>query len=280
MTGSTRLNNIASTVRAPYSAPQPTAASPLAPPRNFDSETGAALRLPAPFVPPEFRGSVRDDVTALPAAERVEDSNVRVTVPPFSEASISELFTEANIPASDFASFIEAHAPDESESGGAAELPWIEAFAADAPEPDETWPLDEAGKRLDELTQSLSSLDAARERIEAERLIAEAATPEVPVQMWNEEEWIDIMPTSPADIVPQEELRRSDADNGLAAHETVSGESASLANSVSMESAARALEGLAQRVRAGQVPVPIFPTELGQEAMLAGLLAAMLGWRQ
>ena len=49
---------------------------------------------------------------------------------------------------------------------------------------------------------------------------------------------------------------------------------------MNVETAARALEGLAERVRAGEVRVPAFPSELGQEAMLAGLLASMLGWRQ
>jgi len=234
------------------------------------------LRLPAPFVPREFRATVRSDVTMVPAAERVEESKVIAAASVVGATSISELFTDDASPATDFASFIESHALDESETGGSVELPWIDAFAADVPESEETWPLDEAGKRLDELTQSLSSLDASRERIEAERLSAEATLPdsalpeaavgEAPVQMWNEEEWIDIMPTSPADIAPSTELHRGVRSNDVGQHEALPNGSP---RTHSAESAARALEGLAQRVRAGEVQVPVFPTELGQEAMLA-----------
>ena len=291
MTGSTRLiSTPASSVRTPYSAPQTsahsrtstpqtTAVSHRQPTRNFDPETGVSLRLPAPFVPREFRTTVRTDVTVVPTGERVEAGNAFAMEPSAVAASISELFTEDAVPASDFASFIESHALDESATGGLAELPWIDAFAADAPEPEETWPLDEAGKRLNELTQSLSSLDASRERIEAERLNAEETEPDAPVQMWNEEEWIDIMPTSSAGLAPQDELHRGASHNDeFAKHETIANGLSSV--SVNAESAACALENLAQRVRAGQVHVPLFPTELGQEAMLAGLLASMLGWRQ
>lgn len=291
MTGSTRLiSTPASSVRAPYSAPQTSAHSPASPPlttagshrqptRNFDPETGASLRLPAPFVPREFRATVRSDVTMVPTAERVQGGKAFAIEASVVAASISELFTEDAVPAAGFASFVESHGLDESEIGGSAELPWIDAFAADAAEPEETWPLDDAGKRLDELTQSLSSLDASRGRIEAERLSAGETDPEAPVQMWNEEEWIDIMPTSPADITPPDELRRGVTHNdGSAKHEAFANGSPGIA--VNAESAACALEGLAQRVRAGQVHVPVFPAELGQEAMLAGLLASMLGWRQ
>ena len=299
MTGSTRLTSTASSVRAPYSAPQTLAHSPSSAPqtlahslstarqaatrssgtptRNFDTETGASLRLPAPFVPREFRATTRGDVTMVPAAERVEASNAIAFASTLSATPISELFSDGAPQASDFTSFIETHALDESETGSSAELPWIDTFAADEVDPEETWPLDEAGKRLDELTQSLSSLDASRERIEAERLSAEAAVPDAPVHMWNDEEWIDIMPTSASDSAPQDEVQGGVPVNEVAKQGTVSNGSPRMNNA---ESAACALEGLAQRVRTGELQVPAFSTELGQEAMLAGLLASMLGWRQ
>ena len=152
MTGSTRLiSTPVSSGRAPYSAPQTPTHAPSSTPqtatashrqatRNFDPETGASLRVPAPFVPREFRGMVRHDVTVVPAVERVVASNAITSAPTVAAASISELFTEDAIPGADFASFIESHALDESESGGSVQLPWIDAFAADAPEPEEAWP--------------------------------------------------------------------------------------------------------------------------------------------
>ncbi|MEO7359780.1 MAG: hypothetical protein ABI120_05590, partial [Gemmatimonadaceae bacterium] len=280
---------------APYSAPQ-TAASLLPPARNFDSATGAASRLPMPFVPREFRTTLRADVTVVPVMERVEASSTSATEPVAAANSIALLFNDDVAPAPDFSAFVESHGRDldaeqaidseldDSDSANSAELPWIDAFAADVPESEESWPLGEAGKRLDELTQSLSSLDASRERQQAaERQRAAAdVQAEAKLPMWNEEEWIDIMPTLPVEQVSQENLNRSAAQSGK--HNAVNSANSSAnerpSASVNAESAARELEGLARRVRAGEVQVPEFPTELGTEAMLAGLLASMLGWRQ
>lgn len=284
MTGSTRLHSTpASAARAPYSAPQAVAPS-VTPTRNFDPETGAPLRLPVPFVPREFRARSRADVTILPAVERAEGpiSSELTSVP--NTTSITRRFNDdtaesgqqvevaealateaptAETPSVELLNAVSADAEFPAhESIPSAELPWIDAFAVDTPEPEANWPLGDAGKRLDELTQSLSSLDASRERQQAAELknVEAAATAEPKLPMWNEEEWIDIMPTAP---VTGESLHHESAP--------------SLGNA---ESTARFLEGLAQRIRVGDVHVPASPTELGQEAMLAGLLASMLGWRQ
>ncbi len=301
MTGSTRPSSITrSVVRAPYSAPQTTAPS-LAPSRNFDPETGASLRLPAPFVPREFRAAASADVTDVPGVEYSDASNVGVLEDTTNAAPIALRFNDDIEQAPDFTTFIASqsvqqpeipsvdHESGISESTSAQDLPWIDAFAADVPDEEERWPLGEAGKRLDELTQSLSSLDASRERLQAaERSNADAAANAgAALPMWNEDEWIDIMPTLSSDQPQQGNLEHDaplgsmpgpvqDVRDSAAAHFA----SAHSAMSVNVETAARALEGLAERVRAGEVRVPAFPSELGQEAMLAGLLASMLGWRQ
>ncbi|MEP6835235.1 MAG: hypothetical protein ABJB74_17745 [Gemmatimonas sp.] len=287
MTGSTRLiNPLAHSVRAPYAAPQPTGPSTLQPTRNFDPETGAAIRLPAPFIPREFRASLRSDVTVGPPVEQVQASNAFATHAPALATPIAPLFSDDAAPSADFTAFLESHDLDSAETSDSTELPWIDAFAAEAPETDESWPLGEAGKRLDELTQSLSSLDASRERMQVERQLSDAPLlefPESALPMWNEEEWIDIMPPSSADLSLHEELSQaglslSAPDNSATNREP--GADAMPSTLVNAESAARALESLAQRVRNGELQVPAFSNEVGQEAMLAGLLASMLGWRQ
>lgn len=286
MNGSTRLaSNSATSVRAPYSAPQ--TPSRVSASRNFDPETGAPLRLLTPFVPREFRGSGRADVTAMPLAEQVTEVQSLAAGPLESTAPIALLFSDDPAPTPDFAAFIEAHDEefehglDDSDSSSSQELPWIDAFAADIPpEPEESWPLGEAGKRLDELTQSLSSLDASREqRLQAERESLEAVgmdAADTSHSMWNEEEWMDIMPTAPADQVPSAESPTAGAADPVADSEFAS----SSESPVNAEAAARALEELAQRVRAGDLPLPAFSAQVGKEAMLAGVLASMLGWRQ
>lgn len=268
MTGSTRIiSSTANSARAPYAAPQTTASSSAA--------SGAVTNL-APFVPREFRAPVRSDVTVVPVAEHLANVAQETRRTPLSSsvvapaAPISELFSDDAASSTSFAAFIESHDAAATEE---VELPWIDAFAAEEPEAEESWPLGEAGKRLDELTQSLSSLDASRERIEAEKQNADALkvdVPEAPLPMWNEEEWIDIMPTSPSVADAAESVTQQ----SVAAPSPVS------TTPLNAESAARALEGLAQRVRAGELKVPAFPTEMAQEAVLAGLLASMLGWRQ
>lgn len=272
-----------------------------------------------PYVPREFRRAAESDTTGTtaeyhePTDRHLEASFDDLVRPPEADswdATVGETGTAQNRdlsevqaidsdeveaePAGSFAS-TEAEPADSFASQAAlfaavdvpepqaaldpaVELPWIDAFAEDSDPSDETWPMDDAGRRLDELALSLGSLDASRARAtgdENEQEVDSVAEeengvglpPDAPVSMWSEDEWIDIMPLPEA-----AESTRSHAGD-LADH------SAEL-TSARVESAARALEGLAQRVREGGLPVPSFPSDIADEAMLAGLLASMLGWRQ
>lgn len=215
-------------------------------------------------------------------------------------------------------------------SGADSDLPWIDAFAVEGEEAEETWPMGEAGRRLDELTESLSSMDASRSRRKSGENAAQvdpsdlsngetahdsndhsaASAANAPVlPMWNEDEWIDIMPTSmhgmSAHDVSAHDVSAHDAGappSSSAVHETNAGDShtssADIARTLFDESAfnsargdvappnpgaaitAQALESLAQRIRAGELPVPEVQSDMTQEAVLAGVLASMLGWRQ
>jgi hypothetical protein len=237
-----------------------------------------------PFIPPGFR-----------------DWNSRV----------SQL---ATVPAG--ASWAETDAASDPEVAiaGNQELPWIETFAedvlpsvgetyfgtpaAETPElepdslggADDNWMLGEAGKRLDELTQSLSSLDATRAAESGQRRGDVASEEEIApseLPMWGrDDEWMDIMPAQAiqADAplaVPFE------APSAHAEHERYSdGVSQRALENAAAEAieaqirhadmAARALEVIARRVRAGEVAVPEFDAELGEAAVLAGILASLL----
>lgn len=268
MTGSDRLpSNTETQLRTPYAAPRGSSAVGRVDART----TGDVL---VPFVPREFRRvAAPRDVTVIPAAEPLALASASTP-----EQLFGEPVREFPLPA-DARLENKFSAIGESEivaPPSASELPWIDAFAADEPEPEDAWPMGEAGKRLDELTQSLTSLDASRARQQAEGERTPSTPAEAEHEMWSEEEWIDIMPTplalsSSTEVLEdiskfesvQEDFRQSSSELSLGA-----------------ESAARALEGLAQRVRAGQVQVPAFTAQMAEEAMLAGLLASMLGWRQ
>lgn len=272
MTGSDRLpNNTETRLRAPYAVPRSNGVSS----NGLSGRAGGrpAADVLVPFVPREFRGALSREVTVVPAAE---------PLPLASAAMPSQLFgtptrdTESEHPslADNFSVVVEENvvAPV-----AITDLPWIDAFAAEEPEPEDAWPMGEAGKRLDELTQSLTSLDASRARQQAEGETPQLGLPEAEHEMWNDEEWIDIMPT-PLALSSSTEILEDISHFEPAADADVRQADARVP--FGAESAARALEGLAQRVRAGQVQVPSFNAEMAEEAMLAGLLASMLGWRQ
>ncbi|MBC8085774.1 MAG: hypothetical protein H7Z40_00795 [Phycisphaerae bacterium] len=280
MIGQSRpTSSLAASLRTPYASPRPTTTS------HAPQGTGPSQLL-VPFVPREFREQARRTVTVLPAApieiaSRPQDLfspnyGPDAVVDEVSAHFGSTIAPDDGLPANTESTGIDAVDAGTLETDASAELPWIEAFAADEAEAEETWPLGEAGKRLDELTESLSSLDASRARLEATPTgsseLPFAAEPALP--MWNEDEWIDIMPTSPR--TPLETVAE------VPIEETFSAEFAAedTAHIPTAEITARALESLAQRVRSGEVQVPEAQPDVAQEALLARVLAAMLGWRQ
>lgn len=290
MTGSDRNTSSADTsLRAPYAAPRDTyrdakGAQPIA----FRGATAALM----PFVPREFRDSARDAGTSNAVSNTAP--NVLATL----ESGVTEVLEVESLFAAP-ADAADTRSPEFSsfEATLPTDLPWIEAFAADEIEADDEWPMGEAGKRLDELTQSLTSIDASRARQEAQEAAFAQRPPEPEHAMWSDEEWIDIMPTplpshTSAELntlVPpdhsQQSGHESPRDNSVTSLNAMTNSSVNASDAASLsapgvESAARALEGLAQRVRAGQVQVPAFNSGVAEEAVLAGLLASMLGWRQ
>ncbi len=298
MTSTSRVSNSSSELQGAACA------SPYAAPQSATSRTalvGRAAKL-APYVPQDFRDAALRHTEPASVAPALADSH-----------SVGEVVTESN-------------APYDS-----AELPWIEAFVADATSSagdehsdiasDDTWPMGEAARRLDELTESLTSIDASRALLNAnEHPNGEHPTGETPAShaMWNDDEWMDIMPTSAVNTeqlidpvvqpgmqkeIPEPWQPETEVDSeasidssfdvdAFAASEPTGEELAQpdIANldfsgalSASFqhaETTARALEGLAQRVRAGEVPVPAVQPDLGDAAVLAGVLAALLGWRR
>lgn len=297
MIGSSRTNNSPrETARAPYAAPQAVANT-----RHHD-DAGVAQPL-VPFVPPEFRREVRPDVMTMPGVQQLH------VAPTFEHPNAADTSWAPDSVAQHFGSITHDEAPhvipqardaaadgnavadrdidvpdiDVSTNESSTELPWIDAFAADETEAEETWPMGEAGKRLDELTESLSSLDASRARQERTDAAAEegVGSTDASLPMWNEDEWIDIMPTAIAASMPiNSEIvdavydRPADSEAGTNA----SAESARVP--AGPELTARALEALAQRIRVGEVQVPEAQPHMAEEALLAGVLASMLGWRQ
>ena len=261
----------------------------------FARARGLAL---TPFVPRAFRDVVRE--YAVPEQPTREVMDMPSLEQNFASIDDDELIGETH-------GFADFDSVDEA-APVTVDLPWIDAFvedeADDAYEAEDEWPMGEAGKRLDELTQSLTSLDASRARQEAEghaELRASVSSDDGHA-MWNEEEWIDIMPTpltasastelshlisrpqaaSGSDPVSESERKLAHEVSGASFNEGITAESpaSSLARVVSAETAARALEGLAMRVRNGDLQLPAFNSDVAEEAMLAGVLASMLGWRQ
>lgn len=308
MTGSDRNSSSAEALlRAPYAAPRETAGY-----QPFGAR-GAATVL-VPFVPREFRESARDAGATNSSTQFGNDSAPNASeiasASATSAAAVESLFA---VPAESLSSDAPEFSPIDATLP--ADLPWIDAFAADdiEAESEDEWPMGEAGKRLDELTQSLTSIDASRARQETGSATpTHGAGAKNPAEhaMWSEEEWIDIMPTplpshtsselnaliSSANALdakhpslnntPQNSASQKDASQSHVSQSDASLNDASDVHAFASqsapgaESAARALEGLAQRVRAGQVQVPAFKSDVGDEAVLAGLLASMLGWRQ
>ena len=171
---------------------------------------------------------------------------------------------------------------EEAESAGEAEaLPWIESFL-DAPdegatEPaadsvaaatSEAWPLEEAGEVIRAIADDLSRhADASTPKLPAD---AASAAPDAtaPAQrMWSEDDMMDIMPVK----APGSEATGAEPWAARARRESEDG---------SPESAAKALEALASRVRSGEIQLPMFSAEMGEAAALAAALAALLNLRR
>ena len=151
-----------------------------------------------------------------------------------------------------------------AEVAEAESLPSIGSFLQAPTEvapPREDWPFQDAGEQTTELTEELRGNETSASSGEGVRPLS--------LPMWKDDDLMDIMPP-PTTRTPSAGIRDS-----------ASAESTSSAEGMQhTESAARALETLAQRVRSGDLLLPGYAPELGDAAALAAALAALLGIRR
>lgn len=244
--------------RTPYAGPAADANVGIAPPVSAaEPYVPAALRSR-----PVMRSSMPDTLPAtLP--QHAEHSGQAAQYEQGSSAQVDDALPETEALPSinaflalepvDAAEPADAPSPAESDrmaQGGAA--------SAESERSDD-WPFADAGAAASELSSELSSREPF-----AEPLLSSA--PES-LPMWNDDDMMDIMPVRAADPAP-------DATAGQPEH------GGYRAGSEQQESAARALETLATRVRGGELVLPGYAPEMGDAAALAAALAALLGSRR
>ncbi|MEO7520708.1 MAG: hypothetical protein ABIW79_02715 [Gemmatimonas sp.] len=145
-------------------------------------------------------------------------------------------------------------------------LPPIGSFLQESevvPATTDDWPFHDAGEQTTELSSDLPGAEAT-----AAESGHGVAPP--PLPMWNDDDMMDIMPTA---------TNRPSSAN-LASRDTPSPETSEQGSFAHTESAARALESLAHRVRSGELHLAGYVPELGDAAALAAALAALLGIRR
>jgi hypothetical protein len=206
------------------------------------------------------------------------------TVSAASTPAAGGLVSAFEVPAADPVEDVQSE--DEAEA-----LPWIESFL-DAPDGDrseavasqeaaseptvesaeqvtpEEWPLADAGEAIRAIASDLSrqaDASGSPSRNDAAPGAPDAAAPAL--RMWSEDDMMDIMPVK----TPAPEAGGAEPWAARARRESEDG---------SPESAARALEGLASRIRSGEIQLPTFSAEMGEAAALAAALAALLNLRR
>ncbi|MDQ8168012.1 MAG: hypothetical protein P3B76_01565 [Gemmatimonadota bacterium] len=153
--------------------------------------------------------------------------------------------------------------------------------------PADDWPLDDAAQELEALAHDLYAHEAtARRGLEPDGLFETAGPPEF-LPAWSDDDLIDIMPRasarasgeasplqtghSAASLAPESSARRTDIEPWA--------DRARRSGDEGAEAAARALELLARRVRDGELSLTGYEPRLGDAAVLAAALAALLGAR-
>ncbi|HEY0930245.1 MAG TPA: hypothetical protein VGE27_10040 [Gemmatimonas sp.] len=249
--------------------------------------TTPAMAMPAISEEPEEAAYVEATAPADTEPTLVQDdepAQSELPPKPLSRAErIAALFTPVDSPvvaaktpsstvAADSAR-VEAKVVQEAEQLEAPATPFVEALAepfiaidepSDAADA-EDWPLAQAASELDAMAHQLEAL-APVQSTEPSALFAEPAQPE-PLPVWSDDDMVDIMPVRQPLFTPrgQSALRVS----GLGAQVARRDENA--------EAAAHALELLAGRVRAGELPLPGYEPRMGDAAALVAALAALLG---
>ena len=250
--------------------------------------------------------------TLLPhrAVDAVLIDAIRASVGPFVPAAwrtvsaastpISVAFTGTLQAPADHQAAPEVQEADEVQPAGDDDaLPWIESFmdatetaaavveqpseveAADvvgaraaedsiAPSSDaiaaEEWPLEDAGEAIRSIADDLARHADASSSTPVDAKQASPDVPAQPLRMWSEDD-MDIMPVK----VTPPEVESAEQWAARARRESEEG---------SPESAALALEGLASRIRSGEIQLPTFSAGMGEAAALAAALAALLNLRR
>jgi hypothetical protein len=265
-------NTASSTARGADEGPY---ARPTLPPhRAVDAVLIDAIRASVgPFVPAPFRTAS----AATPPADTRPVSTTPVSTTPASvgltDTRVASVDHEADaLPWIE--SFLEASEGDnddatlEQSAVDASLVPESElALETDGADTTEEWPLEEAGAAIraisDDLARHAEAASAPSD--DATQSVPDAAAPSL--RMWNDDDMMDIMPVKAA--LPEAEGAEQWA--ARARRESEEG---------SPESAARALEALASRVRSGEIQLPMFSAEMGEAAALAAALAALLNLRR
>lgn len=245
--------------------PQRAARTPYAGP-VADASVGQARPVSAaePYVPAPLRSRpVMQAVAAMSLPQHTEQSvqaaqAVQTYDEHVSDAQVVEPVQEAE--ALPWINAFLAPEPVDTPSDQADHAPYGGAVAAEAERADD-WPFSEAGAAASELSSELSSREPF-----AEPLLSSA--PES-LPMWNDDDMMDIMPVRAADPAPD---ATADSQSENAGHRA--------GLELQQESAARALETLASRVRGGELVLPGYSPEMGDAAALAAALAALLGSRR
>ena len=169
------------------------------------------------------------------------------------------------------------------------ELPSIDAFVAtsvddSAPATASTsehaaageagqWPIDEAGaelQRIGELFDEPAPAPTEPAALFAGALddVVDGSPSDSSKQMWRTDEWMDIMPVSPApDTTAASDANAANDPRDVAGRERDDDASR----------AADALEAIAQRVRAGEITISGYDQSMTDATLLASLLTVLLG---
>ena len=240
---------------APYAGPS---ARPTAP-----HVSAAGSPRSRPYVPAPWRTSVPSD-----SAELALECSGEL-LPPISEFLAEGADTSA-------AGTLDVVGTQDSVSYDRPSFDDYLASASDeTPNRVDDWPFADAGAATAELTAELRAPDSAPPAT-SQSLAAASHS------MWSDDDLLDIMPTpvqlSPADATWSPGAPAQEAGmHGANARREGSGSPPLMEH---RESAARALEGLAHRIRSGELVLPGYVPELGDAAALAAALAALLGIRR
>lgn len=262
---------------APYAGPSAHAGTPAGTPSHMP--TAAASPRARPYIPPAWRSAG----VAHRAGEAGQgDSGAQMTTAVDALPPIAEFLAADPTSWSESAQAQVATAPrDNVIDPEASDSYRVSPVAPDDPTPrGEDWPFADAGAATVELTGELRAPDPVSQQ-------APDGSASSPHAMWNDDDLVDIMPSPVQQSVSDAPWRPGGAveaagSDALVHESTAAGDVHHAAGNshANNESAARALEALAHRVRSGELALPGYVPELGDAAALAAALAALLGIRR